>query len=398
MLAGVFALSPKAFSGFVAPGEAREGAVPHVDFWHAYHKRAPTVRLRSRRMPLVFPLRLHRPGDRVRAGHRRLSGQPPAAPSETDQPGAAFVRASGKCAECHAQQQHSIVHEYELSVHARQGINCLDCHQPAEGQEKTDHHGFVISTDRDGGQLPELPRDRVPAVPAQPARGPVVGRGLRREGVSPAEQVAFSEKFHPGAASVRRMRSSRWKARRPWPAAASSATASASPTPTAPSATAPPATRATPPRLRSPACRRPAASATWARTTRSWRSTTSPSTASCSPPRSTCSSSTRAPAKLTTRDMFIPTCATCHMSGLNGLKVTHDTSERLSYWLVAEVSEKRPNYAQAQAAMKEVCAQCHTSAGRRPRLRGGREGRREHQREGQGRQPTSWRACARTAY
>ena len=28
--------------------DAREGAVPHVDFWHSYHKRAPTVRLRSR--------------------------------------------------------------------------------------------------------------------------------------------------------------------------------------------------------------------------------------------------------------------------------------------------------------------------------------------------------------
>jgi hypothetical protein len=43
----------------------------------------------------------------------------------------------------------------------------------------------------------------------------------------------------------------------------------------------------------------------------------------------------REPAKLTSRDMFIPTCATCHMSGLNGLKVTHDTTERLSYNLAA---------------------------------------------------------------
>lgn len=33
------------------------------------------------------------------------------------------------------------------------------------------------------------------------------------------------------------------------------------------------------------------------------------------------------PRQLTTRDMFIPTCATCHMSGLNGLKVTHDPTE-----------------------------------------------------------------------
>lgn len=66
------------------------------------------------------------------------------------------------------------------------------------------------------------------------------------------------------------------------------------------------------------------------------------------------------PKKLTTRDMFVPTCATCHMSGLNGLNVTHDPSERLSYHLLAEVSDKRPNFARTQAAMKDVCRNCHT--------------------------------------
>jgi hypothetical protein len=66
------------------------------------------------------------------------------------------------------------------------------------------------------------------------------------------------------------------------------------------------------------------------------------------------------PTNLTTRDMFVPTCATCHMSGLNGMNVTHDPSERLSYRLFAEVSEKRPNYARAQANMKDICLACHT--------------------------------------
>jgi hydroxylamine dehydrogenase len=68
------------------------------------------------------------------------------------------------------------------------------------------------------------------------------------------------------------------------------------------------------------------------------------------------------PKSLTTQDMFIPTCTTCHMSGLNGLKSSHDTSERLSYWLADEISKKRPNAEQAQVAMKEVCNQCHTQA------------------------------------
>src|SRR5262249_42965935 len=64
------------------------------------------------------------------------------------------------------------------------------------------------------------------------------------------------------------------------------------------------------------------------------------------------------PKKLTSRDMFVPTCATCHMSGLNGQKVTHDPSERLSYLLAAEISAKRPGYAQAQVNMKETCVHC----------------------------------------
>lgn len=68
-----------------------------------------------------------------------------------------------------------------------------------------------------------------------------------------------------------------------------------------------------------------------------------------------------APTKsLTTRDMFVPTCATCHMSGLNGLKVTHDPSERLSYYLADAVTKRRPNYLMAQANMKQVCNQCHS--------------------------------------
>jgi hydroxylamine dehydrogenase len=60
--------------------------------------------------------------------------------------------------------------------------------------------------------------------------------------------------------------------------------------------------------------------------------------------------------------MFIPTCATCHMSGINGLGITHDPSERLSFYLANAITEKRPNYAAAQAKMKQVCSQCHTPA------------------------------------
>jgi hydroxylamine dehydrogenase len=66
------------------------------------------------------------------------------------------------------------------------------------------------------------------------------------------------------------------------------------------------------------------------------------------------------PKTLTTRDMFVPTCATCHMSGINGMGITYDPSERLSFYLANAITEKRPNYAAAK--MKQVCSQRHTPA------------------------------------
>jgi len=41
---------------------------------------------------------------------------------EVDQPTADFVKATGKCAECHTNQQYSVVHEYELSYTPRRGF------------------------------------------------------------------------------------------------------------------------------------------------------------------------------------------------------------------------------------------------------------------------------------
>ena len=280
-------------------------------------------------------------------------------PVEIEQPSAALVRASGKCAECHSRQQVSVVHEYELSVHAKKNVNCLDCHQPAANQAKVDHHGFVIATALTAGNCRNchepIYQQFLRSRHAAPSWAAVYGEGGLSE-----EQVAFSEKYHPGACK---------RAAHPFvdlegDAAMASGCAKCH------------------------SVGRPnedgtigTCTACHARHTASVAIARLPSTCGqchLGPDHSQLEIYTESkhgmmfdaqrallnldaePKRLTTRDMFVPTCATCHMSGINGLKTTHDTSERLSYWLADAISKQRPNYALAQANMQEVCLQCHT--------------------------------------
>jgi hypothetical protein len=280
--------------------------------------------------------------------------------SETDQAGAEFVRASGKCAECHSRLQHSIVHEYELSVHAKKGISCLECHQPAEKQDQHEHHSFILNKTVTAANCRSCHENEyqqfLRSRHAAPSWAAVYGEKALSE-----EQVSFSEKFHPGGCK-----------RGPHPflklegeAAFTSGCAKCH------------------------SVGKPNADGTiGACTACHTRHTSSVSIARLPTTCGQCHMGPdhsqleiyneskhgvmfaaqkhllqldTPPAKLSSREMFVPTCATCHMSGLNNLKVTHDTTERLSYTLFAEVSEKRPNYAMAQVTMKEVCVQCHAS-------------------------------------
>ena len=279
---------------------------------------------------------------------------------ETDQPSAAFVRASGKCAECHSQQQYSVVHEYELSRHAAKGVNCLDCHQPADRQSKRDHHGFVISTKLTAGNCrschepiyQEFLRSRHAATSWAAIFG--------QDGLTP-EQVDFAERYQPGGA--RRA--------------------------------AHPLTLAEGPSATGTGCAQchsvgqpnddgtiGTCTACHTRHTSSVAVARLPTTCGqchLGPDHSQLEIYDESkhgvmfhaqekllnldapPGTLSTRDMFVPTCATCHMSGINGLKVTHDPSERLSDFLADPITKPRPNHDRAQAAMKQVCVQCHTT-------------------------------------
>ncbi|HYV38265.1 MAG TPA: multiheme c-type cytochrome [Gemmataceae bacterium] len=277
-----------------------------------------------------------------------------------DQPTAALVKASGGCAQCHSNMQFSVVHEYELSKHAEMKVNCLQCHQPAEKQSGKDHHGYTIS-------------QKVTAANCRSCHEPIYQQFLRSRHAAPAwasvagdadftaEQVAFSEQFHPGSCK----RPPHPLTQLEGPAATKSGCVSCH-------SIGKPNSDGT-----IGTC-----TACHTRHTSSVKVARLPTTCGqchMGPDHSQLEIYTESkhgvlfeaqrhllkmdvsPKALTTRDMFIPTCATCHMSGLNGMAVTHDPSDRLSYNLFAENANKRPNYARGQAAMKDMCRNCHTA-------------------------------------
>ncbi|HEX4285975.1 MAG TPA: multiheme c-type cytochrome [Terracidiphilus sp.] len=280
---------------------------------------------------------------------------------ETEQPTADFVRASGKCAECHARLQYSVVHEYEMSAHAKKGVNCLDCHQPAKGQPSQDHHGFVISSHLTAGNCrschESVYQEFLHSRHAAPSWAAIYGE----KGLTP-EQVSFSEQFQPGGTK-----------RPPHPFVVTEGGSAMKSGCEQCHAVGKPNDDGT-----IGTC-----TACHSRHTSSVALSRRPSTcAQChmGPDHSQIEIYDESkhgvmfaaqehlmkldadPRTLTTHDMFVPTCATCHMSGINGLKVTHDPSDRLGWYLANAVSEKRPNYLRAQANMKQVCTQCHTPA------------------------------------
>lgn len=67
------------------------------------------------------------------------------------------------------------------------------------------------------------------------------------------------------------------------------------------------------------------------------------------------------PGTLTTIDFPAPTCATCHMSGFGLSATTHDVGDRLTWFLAAPISARRPAFEENRVRMQQVCLACHSN-------------------------------------
>ena len=65
------------------------------------------------------------------------------------------------------------------------------------------------------------------------------------------------------------------------------------------------------------------------------------------------------PGTLTAADFPAPTCATCHMSGFGSAGTTHDIGDRLTWFLFAPISSRRPAWQDNRVRMQGVCRECH---------------------------------------
>jgi len=65
------------------------------------------------------------------------------------------------------------------------------------------------------------------------------------------------------------------------------------------------------------------------------------------------------PGTLDTTDFPAPTCAVCHISSFGTQATTHDVGDRLTWYLFAPVSTRRPAWEDNKTRMQGVCLECH---------------------------------------
>ncbi len=64
---------------------------------------------------------------------------------------------------------------------------------------------------------------------------------------------------------------------------------------------------------------------------------------------------------LSVEDFPAATCAICHMSGFGATGTTHDVGDRLTWFLFAPISQRRPSWQDNKVRMQSVCQECHNT-------------------------------------
>jgi hydroxylamine dehydrogenase len=270
------------------------------------------------------------------------------------------VSATGKCVECHSRETSAIVHQFSASKHNESGMSCLDCHSSVEGQEKVSHKGFEITdkvTSKNCKSCHETEYNQfVKSRHAAPAWAAVHGSKDFSK-----KQIAFSETYHKGAVERPKNALAYLEGQSAITSGCQGCHSIGKPNKDGSIGNCTECHTKHNPSLNM--ARRPSTCgqchmgpdhSQFEIYSESKHGAILAATAN--------EVNWNAPAKtLTTKDFPTPVCATCHMSGLEGQKVTHDVTERLSYWLFAPISKKRPNYQAGQDQMKETCNKCHSS-------------------------------------
>ncbi len=271
------------------------------------------------------------------------------------------IKASGEGIQCHMRETPAITKQFRDSRHAVAGVTCLDCHKAADDEHSTLHNGFKITRLVTSGacsrchidQYREFSRSRH-GIPAWSA---VAGIGDFTK-----EQIEEAKKYHPGAPTER----------------GPNALAIAEGGGAIENGCAACHNIGQPNYDKSigncTKCHgRHEFSVEMARTPETCGSChMGPDHAQLEiyyeskhgvqfRVRRDRQDLTVRPKDLTVEHQDVPTCSTCHMSGLGGIGMTHDVGERLSYYLFAPVSTKRPHAEIGMQKMKQVCLQCHAA-------------------------------------
>ena len=270
------------------------------------------------------------------------------------------VLATGKCASCHRRETAAIVEEFERSRHAAAGTTCLDCHGLVEGQQRFEHRGFVLTREVTAKNCSQCHAREYQEFLRSRHAAPAYAAVLGPSAFTPA-QVAFSEQYNPGA--VQRAANPLTGLEGRAAIAAGCVSCHSIGKPNADGSIG-------------------ACTACHARHRGSVALARLPETCGqchMGPDHSQLEIYRESkhgilfnafrgemrldvpPNRLTVADMPVPTCSTCHMSGLGGGSATHDPGTRLSYYLFAEISQRRPTHRQGRDAMIAVCENCHTA-------------------------------------